>query len=387
MQKLFETMPYRKEFEGRVVTCREGKKSGYEIVLDQTIFFPEGGGQPFDTGTLGEASVTAVHIRDGRIVHETDKPLSEGSVVTGVLDWERRFDHMQQHSGEHLLTGLIHKKFGYDNVGFHMGSEEITIDFNGLITPEELEELELAANQVIYEQIPIQAFCPDAQTLDAMEYRSKKKLEGEIRIVEIPGVDVCACCGTHVSDTSQIGMIKVLGMIHYKGGVRISFLCGKRAFLHTAKEHKQAAAISNLLSAKPALLVEAVEKVKQENEERGYLIHQLYQELFTLKTAAYPDSDDALVLFQDHLNPTMLRQFATMLYEQGKGSVCVVCSGKDGLYQYAAGSKKADMKVLGKVWNGALNGKGGGSSLMIQGTFQAEKEAIIREVRRWEETN
>ena len=378
MEKLFETMSDMKTFEATVVSCRPGKKEGYEITLDRTAFFPEGGGQPFDTGVLGGASVHAVHIKDGEIIHYTDKPITPGETVTGTIDWERRFDHMQQHSGEHILTGLIHKRFGYDNVGFHMGKEEVTIDFNGAITPEELEELEMEANEVIHNRVPIIAFYPGEEALKEIDYRSKKELNEAIRIVEIPGVDTCACCGTHVADSGQVGIIKVLGMIHYKSGVRISMLCGKRAVKDGIAKQKQVTAISNLLSAKPEAIVDAVTKMKQEYTETKEQLYGLYLEMFRMKTNTYPDSHGFLTVVEEQLSPVQLRQFCTMLMEEKKGKAVLVCSMKEeGCWYYAAGSQALDMKTVGKQLNEMLCGKGGGSSQMVQGTFQAKKEQII----------
>ena len=228
MNKLYYDSAYIKEFEAQVLSCQEGKK-GWEITLSATAFYPEGGGQPADTGLLGNVRVTDVHEKDGQVVHYTDGPLPVGEMVRGVIDWDRRFQHMQEHSGEHLVSGLIHQRFGYDNVGFHMGTDEVTIDFNGVLEWGDLMAIEEKANGMIWENLEISAVYPEKDELDAMEYRSKKELTGAVRIVSIPGGDVCACCGTHVERTGEIGLVKFLSMIHYKGGVRISLLCGKRA--------------------------------------------------------------------------------------------------------------------------------------------------------------
>ena len=228
MKKLYYDSAYIKEFEGTVLSCRKGKKA-YEAVLDQTAFYPEGGGQPTDTGILGGIRVLEVHEKNGEVIHYLEQPLTVGQTVKGVIDWENRFIHMQEHSGEHLVSGLIHAKYGYDNVGFHMGAEEVTIDFNGLIEWDDLMEIEHKANSMIWENLEIYADFPAKEELEHLDYRSKKELNGDVRIVKIPGGDICACCGTHVKRTGEIGLVKFLSMIHYKGGVRISLLCGKRA--------------------------------------------------------------------------------------------------------------------------------------------------------------
>ena len=377
MKRLYYESSYIKNFTASVTGCRERKDGRWEITLDQTAFFPEGGGQPWDTGTLGGADVLEVHERDGEVIHYTDRPLEAGSQVEGCLDWERRFDHMQGHSGEHILTGCIHRRFGYDNVGFHMGSEEITIDFNGLLTWEELDEMEREANEAIYRNLPVQILTPSPEELENMEYRSKKKLSGQVRITVIPGVDVCACCGTHVEHTGEVGLIKVLGMIHYKGGVRISLLCGRKALLHTAKRQKQIASLSVLLAAKQDEVPAAVERLKAEKEKLEMELSRMRQAQTEAKAAALPERSGGLAVFEE-MDPVQLRRYCTLLYEGGKGDIVLACARRGDGCLYVLGSSKRDMRSFSKKLNGLLRGKGGGSSLMAQGTFQAEEEEIRR---------
>ena len=375
MKRLYYESSYIKNFTASVTGCRERKDGRWEITLDQTAFFPEGGGQPWDTGTLGGADVLEVHERDGEVLHYTDRPLEAGSQVEGCLDWERRFDHMQGHSGEHILTGCIHRRFGYDNVGFHMGSEEITIDFNGLLTGEELDEMEREANEAIYRNLPVQILTPSPEELENMEYRSKKELSGQVRITVIPGVDVCACCGTHVECTGEVGLIKVLGMIHYKGGVRISLLCGRKALLHTAKRQKQIASLSVLLAAKQDEVPAAVERLKAEKEKLEMELSRMRQAQTEAKAAALPERNGGLAVFEE-MDPVQLRRYCTLLYEGGKGDIVLACARRGDGCLYVLGSSKRDMRSFSKKLNGLLRGKGGGSSLMAQGTFQAEEEEI-----------
>lgn len=375
MKRLYYESSYIKNFTASVTGCRERKDGRWEITLDQTAFFPEGGGQPWDTGTLGGANVLEVHERDGEVIHYTDRPLEAGSQVEGCLDWERRFDHMQGHSGEHILTGCIHRRFGYDNVGFHMGSEEITIDFNGLLTGEELDEMEREANEAIYRNLPVQILTPSPEELENMEYRSKKELSGQVRITVIPGVDVCACCGTHVEHTGEVGLIKVLGMIHYKGGVRISLLCGRKALLHTAKRQKQIASLSVLLAAKQDEVPAAVERLKAEKEKLEMELSRMRQAQTEAKAAALPERSGGLAVFEE-MDPVQLRRYCTLLYEGGKGDIVLACARRGDGCLYVLGSSKRDMRSFSKKLNGLLRGKGGGSSLMAQGTFQAGEEEI-----------
>ena len=275
---------------------------------------------------------------------------------------------MQQHTGEHILSGLVHRHFGYDNVGFHMGADEVTIDFNGVLTQEQLEMLEDEANEIVYANVPVKVLYPLDEELKNLEYRSKKELTGQVRIVEIPGADVCACCGTHVECTGEVGIIKTRTMIHYKGGVRISMLCGRLALLDYRNRLKDEIRISNFLSAKVAQVPEAVEKLKQESQQKDGHIGEMWRQIFQLKLAVCPESHGPEEFFEEGMEPLQLRQFATLLYEQNKGRITGVFSGNDeaGLYQYALGSSQADMRTLSKAMNDRLEGRGGGSTMMAR---------------------
>lgn len=376
--RLYYQLPYVKSFMCTVEECRPGKDGTWMVALNQTGFYPEGGGQPSDTGTLDGVLVRYVCEKDGKVWHQVEAPLEPGRLAEGVIDWERRYDHMQHHTGEHILSGLIHRRYGYDNVGFHMGKDEVTIDFNGLLTMEQLEELEDMANGVVWDNVPVEEHFPTPQQLEALDYRSKKELTGQVRIINIPGGDTCACCGTHVTNTGEVGIIKVTGMIHYKGGVRISILCGRKALLDYRRRVNVDTRISNLLSAKPQAIGEAVEKLKADGQEREAVIGGLYQKVFAFKAAACPESGSPLVCFEEGLAPMRVRQLCTLLYEQNKGNVVLVCSGTDeaGEYAYALGSARADMRPLSRALNGCLAGRGGGSALMAQGTFRADAESI-----------
>lgn len=382
MKKLYYDSPYIKEFEGTVLSCTEGKK-GWEVVLDETAFYPEGGGQPADTGVLGGAAVLDVHEKGGEIVHYTDRPLPVGGKVLGVVDWDRRFLHMQEHSGEHLVSGLIHGRFGYDNVGFHMGTDEVTIDFNGVLEWKELLEIEAEANRIIWENREIYAGFPSKEELSVMDYRSKKELTGDVRIVEIPGGDICACCGTHVKRTGEIGLVKFTSMIHYKGGVRISLLCGKRAALDYEKKREQVQKISVLLSAKPGEISGAVEKLKQETEKLQEKLSKLYEKLIESKVERLEESREDICVLEPDFGALQLRQLVNRILEEKKGKNVLALAGNiEGGFLYVLGSQSEDMRLLSKELNRLLNGRGGGSMQMAQGTFFAEEgtlSAILKE--------
>ncbi len=378
MEKLYYDRPYVKTFEGEVLNCSQGKDGLFQVLLDRTAFYPEGGGQPADMGSLGEAAVLDVRERPEGIVHIIDKPLKAGSRVMGIIDWERRFCHMQNHSGEHLLSGIVHKHYGLDNVGFHMGRDEVTVDFNGTLTQEQIEAAEMEVNELIWNNIPVLESYPSKEELSHMDYRSKKELTGQVRLIEFPRGDVCACCGTHVMTSGEIGILKVTGMIHYKGGVRVSMVCGRMAFEDYHKKQKAVSGISVLLSAKPDKVLEAVDRLKEEGFKKDGRIGLLSKELLERKAGDYPEWDGPLLVFDRDLPPVQLRQFCTLLYEGKKGSVVLACSGEEGSCQYALGSSSKDMRELSKVLNRRLNGRGGGSAMMAQGTFQALPKDIRR---------
>lgn len=382
VRKLYYESAYQKEFEGTVISCSEGKR-GFEVVLDETAFYPEGGGQPSDTGVLGSVHVLEVHEKDGQIIHTTDGPLRVGERVRGVIDWERRFINMQLHSGEHLVSGLIHQTFGYDNVGFHMGTEEVTIDFNGRLEWDGLMEIENRANTMIWENLEIEAGFYTRDELKDLDYRSKKELAGDIRIVRIPGGDTCACCGTHVSRTGEIGLVKFTNMIHYKGGVRISLLCGKRAVADYEMMRGQLHRISNLLSVKPKEAADAVEKMKHELAVTQGKLAECVKQMIDMKIRALPETDGAIYVIEKDFSAPQLRQFANRLLEEGKAQTALVLSENgEGSFVYILGGRTGDMRAVSKELNLLLNGRGGGSKEMAQGTFFKEKKelcAILKE--------
>ncbi len=377
MKKLYYETPYVKTFMCTVISCVQGKQ-GYETILSQTGFYPEGGGQPSDTGTLGGIRVLDVQEKDGQIIHFLEQPIEIGSIAEGMIDWDRRFDYMQQHTGEHILSGLIHERFGYNNVGFHMGAEEVTIDFDGPMTMEEAEELELLANQVVFDNRPVKVLYPNEEELKTIPYRSKKELTGQVRIVEIPGADICACCGTHVERTGEVGLIKVTGIMNYKGGVRMTMVCGRQALVNFRDKQRQVLKISNLLSAKVKEVAQAVEKQKEELQAKSYQNVSLYRQLFDAWTEGYEDSDKPVLVWKEGLAPAQLRELANLFCQKKKCSIILACSEKDGGFSYALASTGADVRALSKALNGRLTGRGGGSALMVQGTFSSTKEEITQ---------
>lgn len=378
-EKLYEKDAYCREFSATVRECRE-RGSGYALVLDRTAFYPEGGGQPGDTGFLrtetGESwRVLDTHEKGGEVLHYTETPLAAGSRVYGSIDWERRFDLMQNHSGEHIVSGLIHEAFGYQNVGFHMGSDVLTIDLDGELSADDLQRIEYRANEAIWQNRATQIRVYDEEAVKALEYRSKKELHGQVRIVTFPGFDVCACCGTHVKQTGEIGLIKILSAEKFRGGTRVEMLCGQRAYRYTAEISAQNHRISVLLSAKPDATAAAVERLKESEAEALFRAGALESELFAGKARQLAGAGD-VVLFEDRLSPESVRRLAVAVMETCGGRCAVFSGSEEAGYKYAVGKKDGDLRALVKEMNARLNGRGGGKPFFAQGSVSASREEI-----------
>jgi len=373
-RRLYYEDVYKKEFTATVVECREQKK-GYAVVLDESAFYPEGGGQPSDVGTLGDAKVTEVHEKDGELLHYTDKALEVGAKVEGKIDWARRFDLMQQHSGEHMVSGLIHEAYGYDNVGFHMGSDTITIDLNGPLDEAQLAEIERKTNQKIWEDTQIKIIYPTAEELEKIDYRSKKELTGQVRIVEFPGVDICACCGTHVTHTGEIGMVKLLSVEKFREGVRIEMICGKRVLDYLNMVNDQNHQISVKLSAKMDKTAQAVERLQEENFRLKGQVGQLVDDMCRKEAERYAGSGSVLI-FMDGMDADSVRKLADAVTQTCQGCCAVFSGNADGSYKYAMGEKDGDLRQFTKEMNAKLNGRGGGKPFFVQGSVQASEKEI-----------
>lgn len=373
-EKLYEQDAFLTQFEGKVLSCEKGKK-GFDIVLDRTAFYPEGGGQPWDTGTLGDVKVLEVHSRDGEIVHTCDRPLESGSTVTGSIDWDRRFDLMQQHSGEHIVSGLAHALWGCENVGFHMGAEVITIDLSLPLDQDQLAQLEAEANRYIYLDVPVDIAYPSREELEHIPYRSKKELTGQVRIVTFPGADCCACCGTHVRSAGQVGLVKLLTMQKFREGVRIELVCGGRALRYLSRVLEQNARVSHLLSAKVFETGAAAERLLRENEALKSRLMSLEEGRFAALAGQYAGAGD-VVLFEDGLSSDSLRRLCDAVLHSCGGR-CACFSGEDGAgYKYAVGQAGGDLRDFVKELNRALSGRGGGKPDFVQGGVQATRREI-----------
>ena len=379
-QKLYYEDSYLREFPATVLSC-EPAGEVWKVLLDQTAFYPEGGGQPADHGVLktpaGEISVTDVHEKNGAVVHTCTAPVEAGAVVTGTLDWARRFDHMQQHSGEHIISGVLCRLYHCDNVGFHLGAETVTIDYNVEISWEQALEAERLANETVWADREVEITYPSPEELAALDYRSKKEIAGQVRIVEFPEADRCACCGTHVTSAGQVGLIKVLSCQKFREGVRMEILCGARALRYLSGTYDQARAIGQRLSVKPLETLAAVERLEAELAAGKERIADLEQTAFAAMAAEQAGRGDVL-LFQSPMRPDSLRRLADAV---GKscGGLAAVFSGEGEKWSYAlVRADGADIASLVKELNRTLQGRGGGRNGFAQGSVSAAREDIER---------
>lgn len=372
--RLYYKDVYQKVFTAVVLECRQ-VKNGFAVLLDQSAFYPEGGGQPCDLGTLNEVPVLDVQEKEGELLHYTEQPLIPGTKVTGTIDWERRFDLTQQHSGEHMVSGLVHEAYGYDNVGFHMGSDVITIDFSGILTMEQLQEIEEKVNKKIWENAPVEIFYPSEEERKQLPYRSKKELTGKVRLVRFPGVDLCACCGTHVTYTGEIGMVKLLSVEKFREGVRVEMICGKRVSNYLSMVEKQNHQISVALSARPDQTAKAVERLQEELFQTRGEVQRLEEKLFSMEAERWKDCKDVL-LFQEEMAADSVRRLADAVMQTCGGCCAVFSRNQDQTYKYAIGQKDGDLRSLVKEMNAALDGRGGGRPFFVQGSVKAGEKAI-----------
>ena len=373
-EKLYYADCHLKEFSATVTGCEE-TAGGFRVTLDATAFYPEGGGQPCDLGSLGTARVLDVREMDGNIVHLCDAPLAVGSAVTGKIDWERRFDLMQQHTGEHIVSGIIHKLFGAHNVGFHMGADTVTIDFDTPVPAEMLPQIEAEANRAVYENLPVSCTYPPEDALPAIPYRSKKQLPWPVRIVEVPGYDICACCGVHVAATGEIGLIKLLSCMKFHQGVRIEMVCASRAFSYLSRIYEQNRLVCQAFSAKPLETGAAAQRMNEALAAEKLRSAGLERRIFDTVAEAHRNAGD-VVIFEEGLASAAVRELADRVADTC-GGVAAVFSGSDEEgYSLCLVSRSGDVKALGQALAAACKGKGGGKPGFFQGSVRATRREI-----------
>ena len=415
--KLYDTEPYARQFTAQIL-CVEEIKGGWQVVLDQTLFFPEEGGQSADTGVLGcvdpdtlqEKSVevggqngtawqvTDVQIRDGVIYHmlqcvqesksESQSVPRPGMTVHGAIDWQARFSNMQNHTGEHIISGLIHSKYGYDNVGFHLSKNVVTLDQSGYLTSEQVAEIEYEANRVVWANVPVTAEYVSPEEAKTRTYRSKIEIDGDVRLVTIGDVDVCACCAPHVARTGEIGLIKILRSEKYKGGTRMTILCGARALAEVSKRQTQIEQISHLLRAKQDEAKEAVQHLYDENAAQKERLIRLQEEKIRKIAENILGTEENVWVFTEDLDPLPHRNLVNLLVEKCEGFAGVfldVSADKSNdnnrqtgqaAYRFIIGSRNGDCREIAKKLGETFGAKGGGKPEMVQGSVEAEQSEL-----------
>ena len=373
-RKLYYEDSHLREFTARVVSCEKTDK-GFEIILDATAFYPEGGGQAADTGLLSGVRVLDTRERSDEIIHLCDGFLEPGQQVQGRIDWEERFQRMQQHSGEHIVSGILHRRYGVSNTGFHMGKERTVIDFDGRIPPEALPEIEQEANEAVQRNLIVKCWYPSEEELPGVQYRSKKALSWPVRIVEVPGFDICACCGTHVERTGEIGIIKLFSTVPFRGGTRIEMACGSLALSYLNRVLSSATQAGHLFSVPPEQVGSAAESFSQQLSNQKYRIVELQRRLFASIANDCAGKGDVL-LFEDNLDSTALRELCDAVAEKCGGRAAVFSGSDDAGYGYCLALRDGDLRQFGKDMNAALNGRGGGKPNFLQGSVKAKKAEI-----------
>ena len=388
--KLYDRDAYATEFEADIISCEPNMADDkrFDIILNQTLFFPEEGGQSPDMGILGGYRVVDVQIKNGVITHtvetsagdccETEKEaeLAAGVHVQGKIDWQHRFYNMQQHSGEHIFSGIVHSRFGFENVGFHLSDSVVTMDFSGVISPEDIAEVEHEVNVAISKNIPIEVTYPSRDELAQLEYRSKIEIEGQVRIVTVPGYDVCACCAPHVKRTGEIGMLKVMNYQNYKGGVRVSILCGFRALEAFRQKCDIISELMGIFTTNQEAIVDNVTKLKAVNQSLKSELGTAKSALLDYKVAELPTDTDNAVLFEDSIDTNTARNCVNALVEKYSGFSAFFMGNDEEGYSFIIGSKNADCNTVAAALRNKLGARGGGKPVMVQGSVKAAKSEI-----------
>ena len=381
-QRLYYDDVYMKEFDAKVLRC-EASGSNWKIVLDRCAFYPEGGGQSGDRGILADpASDRMIQVADTQeegedIVLVCDAPVPEGSSVRGTLDWEYRFDRMQNHSGEHIISGLIHTRLGYNNVGFHMSADRMTIDLDGEISEEVLREIEQKANEIVWANVPVRIDTYTEEEAEEIEFRSKRELHGQIRVVSIPGADVCACCGTHVAFTGEIGPIRIVSHVRFKGGIRMELMCGRWAYLYMTEVFRQNHQVSVLMSSKMLETAGAVTKLLDDQAQlKGRMIGLFYEQI-ERKADELAGTGDVLIFAQNY-TPVLVQKLTARVMEKTDAAVFSFAGNDEEGYKYAVGQTGGDLKAFVKDMNEKLSGRGGGKPFFLQGSVSSDLESIVK---------
>ena len=373
-RKLYYEDSHLSRFTAEVLSCVQ-TASGWEVILSATAFYPEGGGQAGDSGTLNGVRVRDTREREGAVIHLCEAPLAVGSRVTGVIDYALRFGRMQQHSGEHIVSGILNRRYGCHNTGFHMGADVITIDFDAVIPPQALPEVEEEANGAVWQNLPVRCWYPSPQELPSIPYRTKKALAWPVRIVEIPGFDCCACCGTHVTRTGEIGLIKLLSAVSFRGGTRMEMACGAQALRLLNAAFEQNRQVSQAFSARMTETGEAARRMNELLSAQKYRMAGLERRVFEGIAKSYVNCGDVLH-FEQGLSADGVRELADAIADKCGGTAAVFSGSDEGGYAYCLIARQGDLRQFNRDMTAALRGRGGGKPLCQQGRVQAARGEI-----------
>ena len=375
-EKLYDKDSYLQQFHAIVQSCEKKSDNTWNVVLDKTAFFPEGGGQAGDTGWLGDVEVIDTKEKAGVIYHETKQPLEIGVCVEGKINFPERLDKMQQHTGEHILSGIVCATYGYNNVGFHLGEEFTTLDFDGELASEQVQQMEVKVNEKIYANLPVQVKFPTKEELAELDYRSKIEIDGQVRIVEIQGVDRCACCAPHVKTTAEVGLLKMISCERHRGGCRLTIVCGKRALKDYQMKQKAVGEIAVALSTKVEKAPAAVAGLQEQISELKEQLKRVQEIYLQGKLETVKPEDSYVCIFEESLDSIAMRNFVNGAVERCEG-ICGAFIGNDQKgYHYILGSNTVDVRETAKKLNEQFNGKGGGKPQMVQGSLCGKREEI-----------
>lgn len=374
-ERLFEKDAYCRNFTADVVSCEE-KDGFFFVVLDKTAFFPEGGGQAPDKGIINGINVLDVQEKDGIVYHKTEKGLNINETVNCEIDWEVRFSRMQSHAGEHIVSGVVHSLFGYDNVGFHMSEKTMTVDFSGPLTAEDIAKVELESNKAIYKNVPITASYPSKEELAETDYRSKIEPRDGIRLISIEGIDCCACCAPHPAFTGEIGVIKIIDFCLHKGGTRIEMVAGINAFLDYSALHSSVKSVMNLLSAKRDAISVSVEKLQETANNLKYENSKISKKL-ALASLNPVNVNGCAYSINENMSYDDLRECANNLIDNGTRKCILLSKADSDNYIYVVSSSENDVKTIVAGINSSFNGKGGGKDNYAQGKLTSDSESAL----------
>ncbi len=419
MNKIYEADSYMKECD-TVITGYASTADGHFITIRDSIFFPEEGGQYADTGRIELGGYELV-VLDGQIISEKHVDITKNnasdlsslsvgiwymidwsesckescselpalsdilvinSEIHCILDYNKRYDRMQNHTGEHILTGTVHADYGYNNVGFHLSDENyVTLDLDGPLTYAEIMEEERKANEVIYGNYPVKASFPDKEELKDIEYRSKIEIDGQVRLITIGDdertVDVCACCAPHVARTGEVGIIKVISIVNWKGGVRIGILCGRRALEYINHRQDIIMGLTDIMTTSEDNLISmAKNRLDEIKDLKARLSGALEADIVSRIEAGDPDIERTHLVFVGSDFPAAsMKNIYNVLKSKYSGYTGIFAGDDAEGYRYNAGARDISSKALIPILSRA-GAKGGGNDEMIQGRIGSDRAAI-----------